>query len=191
MPAKPIQYRGVTLTELMVTLSVIAILTVVAAPGLSNYVEKARVRGAADALTDLLAQARSEAIKRDRQVAVTLGGSAAAWCAGARAAVDPAPGAMVGPATACDCAAAGSCMIGTDRVVVDGGDFRNVSISAVGGTIVYDGNLGTLANLTPVAVTLSGPDARYQVRVAVGATGLSSICVPNNAGFISGVPTCP
>ena len=133
----------------------------------------------------------SEAIKRDRQVAVTLGGSVASWCAGARSAVDPAPGSMAGPATACDCTSATSCLIGTDRTVVDGSEFRGVNISAVGGTVTFDGKLGTLTNLTPTAITLSGPDARFQLRVAVGATGLSSICVPTGAGFISGIPSCP
>ena len=191
MPVRPNQYRGVTLTELMVTLAVIAILTVVAAPGFSEYIQKSRVRGAGEALTDLLSQARSEAIKRDRQVAVTLGGSVASWCAGARSAVDPPAGGMAGPATACDCSSATSCLIGTDRTVVDGSEFRGVNISAVGGTVTFDGKLGTLTNLTPTAITLSGPNARFQLRVAVGATGLSSICVPTGAGFISGIPSCP
>jgi len=187
VPANP---NGFTLTEVMVTLAVIAILTFVAGPGLSSYFEKARVRNAADGLSDLLALARSESIKRDRQVAVTFGGSAMAWCAGARSAPDPAPGDMAGTAEGCNCSAGDSCLIGNDPAVVDGAMFRNVGISAVGTQVTFDGKLGTLSDLAPATITVFGPEERFRVNVHVGVTGLASLCVPEDAGFISGIPTC-
>ena len=98
---------------------------------------------------------------------------------------------MTGPAAACDCGSATSCLIGTDRIVVDGSEFRDTNLSAVGGTIRFDGKLGTLADLNPTGVTVFGPDNKYQLRVGVGATGLSSICVPAGGGLISGIPSCP
>ncbi|MDR2164085.1 MAG: GspH/FimT family pseudopilin [Zoogloeaceae bacterium] len=62
--------RGFTLLELMVTVSIAAILLAITVPSFSKFVDRNRVRSAADNLVTSLAAARSEAILRARKVSV-------------------------------------------------------------------------------------------------------------------------
>jgi type IV fimbrial biogenesis protein FimT len=62
--------RGFTLTELVVTLTVAAILAAVAAPSMSTMLVGNRIRTSGTDLMSALLLARSEAIKRNGQVAV-------------------------------------------------------------------------------------------------------------------------
>lgn len=183
--------RGVTLTELMVALAVLAIIAVMAAPGFSDYFHKARMRGAGEALADLLTTARTEAIKRDRQVAVSIVGSGDSWCAGARAAENPSQGAMVQPAEPCDCTSGDACSIGGNPMRVSSDDFRAVTLATNQQAIVFDGKLGTLTSMAPTRVTLAGPEPRFNLRVEVGPMGLAALCVPDDSAPLSGVGRCP
>ena len=63
--------HGVTLIELMVTISVLAVLTALAAPSFTPLIERWRVRGAVEDLQTTLYHARSEAIKRGGDVTIT------------------------------------------------------------------------------------------------------------------------
>lgn len=63
--------HGVTLIELMVTISVLAVLTALAAPSFTPLIERWRVRGAVEDLQTTLYHARSEAIKRGGGVTIT------------------------------------------------------------------------------------------------------------------------
>jgi len=64
-PARPLQkQQGITLIELMVTVSVLAVLAAVAAPSFTPLMERWRVRSAAEDLQASIYFARSEAIKR-------------------------------------------------------------------------------------------------------------------------------
>lgn len=62
--------EGFTLVELMVTLSVIAILAVVAVPSMGWMANASRLSGSADDMVTLLQMARSEAVRRNAQVQV-------------------------------------------------------------------------------------------------------------------------
>lgn len=59
---------GFTLVELMVTVSIVAILAVVAGPSFSSLIANQRVKGVAADLYVALSKARSEAIKRNANV---------------------------------------------------------------------------------------------------------------------------
>lgn len=63
-------YRGFTLIELMVTLAVAFILTLVAVPALQNFIRNDRDWTEANSLVMSLNAARSEAIKQDTAVSV-------------------------------------------------------------------------------------------------------------------------
>ena len=65
---------GFTLVELMVTLSVAAILAAAAVPSYRSFIGSQRVRAASFDMTSVLLQARSEALKRNRAVTVTATG---------------------------------------------------------------------------------------------------------------------
>lgn len=59
---------GFTLLEAMVTLTVFAILTVIAIPNMRTWIMNNKVRGVADALQNGLRLAQSESLRRSRQV---------------------------------------------------------------------------------------------------------------------------
>lgn len=62
--------QGFTTIELMVTVSVLAVLMAIAAPSFTPLIESWRVRQATEQLQSTLSYARSEAIKRGGQVAI-------------------------------------------------------------------------------------------------------------------------
>lgn len=62
--------RGFTAIELMVIVSIMAVLLALAAPSFTPLIESWRVRQASEQLTSTLHYARSEAIKRAGQVAI-------------------------------------------------------------------------------------------------------------------------
>ncbi|MEN9544002.1 MAG: type fimbrial biosis protein FimT [Pseudomonadota bacterium] len=77
--AKAVRNGGFTLIELLVVVTIAAILAAVAVPGMRQLVIEQRVRAATAALQDSLWRARSEAIKRNRSVGLTLTTMAAGW----------------------------------------------------------------------------------------------------------------
>lgn len=66
--------RGFTLTELMVTLAVLGILLAVAFPSFRDWMLKVQIRTATEAVLHGLQLSRTEAIKRNGSVTLTLSG---------------------------------------------------------------------------------------------------------------------
>lgn len=64
--------RGFSLIELMLTLSVMTVLTLLATPSLTTWMANNRVRATAEALRNALHQAQGEAIERSRHTAFVL-----------------------------------------------------------------------------------------------------------------------
>jgi type IV fimbrial biogenesis protein FimT len=62
--------RGLTLIEMLITLGVIALLTVVAVPSLMDTLNRMAVTSAARTIGSALSLARSEAVKRGRNVSI-------------------------------------------------------------------------------------------------------------------------
>ncbi|WP_019023664.1 MULTISPECIES: Tfp pilus assembly protein FimT/FimU [unclassified Thioalkalivibrio] len=62
------RHQGFTAIELMVTIGVLAILAMLAAPAFSQILERQRVIGATNSLLNAMHLARSEALKRNERV---------------------------------------------------------------------------------------------------------------------------
>jgi len=63
--------RGFSLIELMVTISVMALLLAAAVPSFGPWVANSRVRSTAESLQNGIRLAQTEAVRRNRQVAFT------------------------------------------------------------------------------------------------------------------------
>ena len=70
MRTKPASERGFTLIEIMVTISILAVLAGLSLPMFGSLVASNRTRAASYSLVSALALARSEAVKRNAQVSV-------------------------------------------------------------------------------------------------------------------------
>ncbi len=89
MYQKPVKNLGFTLMELMVTVSIAAILMGIAVPSFTSTIASNRLTTNANALITVLSFARSEAIKRGKQVTVLRkGATSAQWESGWNVFVD-------------------------------------------------------------------------------------------------------
>jgi type IV fimbrial biogenesis protein FimT len=71
--------RGFTLLELMVTIAVLAILTTIAVPSFTDLVQSNRITTQANELVAALTFARTEAVKRGRNVNVAVAAANPGW----------------------------------------------------------------------------------------------------------------
>lgn len=181
---------GFTLVELMVTLAVMSVLLVAAAPSFVDFFDKNRVRGAADGMITLLSNARAEAVKTDLDVNVAFSGSGTAWCAGANAASAPTGGQPAGAAAACDCTNTAVCLLSGQRSAIDVGAYPDVAIGTLPAALTFDSKLGTITPLGARQVTLTSPTGKYDLTVEVNALGQARLCVPTGKPAIAGVAAC-
>jgi prepilin-type N-terminal cleavage/methylation domain-containing protein len=190
---------GFTLLELMIAVAIIAVLAALAAPSLSDFFDRNRVRAAADDVASLISQARAEAVKNDLPVLVSTTGSGANWCVGANAADPPTPGEKASTtANTCDCTDGTECMVAGIRRVVSSADYRDVTISAAAGDFQFDNTLGAMVAGTGIdgtlgnqTMTLTSPTGKYDVRVEVPALGQARACTPPASPVLSGMSQCP
>lgn len=185
---------GFTLIELMVSLAVLAVLLVAAAPSFADFFERYRLRSAVDDTLAIFAQARQGAVEADRNVRVAVGGTTTAWCIGAVQAAEPTTaGALVSmtPA-ACDCSAApATCTVDGTQLTVDGAGRPGVSVDAVGTNFTYDSKGGTLANLASAPqIDFLSSSGRYGLSVRVSALGQARACVIGDKRPVPGYQPC-
>lgn len=181
---------GFTIIELLVTVAILAVLLAAAVPAFTDFMDKSRVRGAADAVVSLIATARSEAVKASRDVTVAVGGTTAAWCVGANMAAVPALTLPIPASAECDCTTAGACQVAGVPRVVESTEFGDTTVSAVGADFVLDGKLGSLAGLAGPSIDVVSPSGKYTLTVAVSPLGHSRACTPSGKPKISGYEQC-
>lgn len=181
---------GFTLVELMVTVAVIAILAMMAAPSFADYIDRTRVRGAADQVISAIGNARVEAVKADLDVAVAFTGSDTSWCMGANSATAPTGGNPADPASACNCTVANACTVGGAPSVIEVGTFPDVAIGALPAGFTFDSKMGVIVPLGTRSVTLTSPRGKYDITVEVNALGQARQCTPATSPTIVGVDQC-
>jgi type IV fimbrial biogenesis protein FimT len=173
--------RGFTLIELMVTIAVLAILLVVAVPSFIEFRERAAVRGAGDQLVSFWANAKLEALKRDRPISVSIKKVGATMCMGASTVIT----------AGCDCFSATACDV--DRYPPVQGDWRGVTMVGLptlgptdsddDGLAVIDPKRGYLADDDDVGgVTIQSPGSKvYRLKLHVDRWAKPYLCMPTNS----------
>lgn len=179
---------GFTLVELIVATTVFAILAMSAVPAFTTYFEKARLRGAANAVVALIAQARLASVKQARAVSVRMSGQGAQWCAGAREAPLPAVGMPMAGVDVCDCVAGDGCVVDGQRAVVSAETYAGVVLSSAVDAFAFDGATGMRSGDMRDAVRLGSRSGRFSLRIAVSPLGHASMC--SDGGAIAGVRSC-
>ncbi|WP_144325683.1 GspH/FimT family pseudopilin [Tepidimonas aquatica] len=169
--------RGLTLVEVVVVAAVLAILIGVALPALGTWVERSRLRGAADVLSAELRQAQSEALKRRQTIVVSVSADDTRWCLGWR------------EQTACDCTRQPTdCLLDGAARVRTHADHPNVALvpAITGGAFVFSPRRGTV---TAGNLTLALADGS-QIRIVVHGLGRVRQCIPDGAPALAALPGC-
>lgn len=181
--------RGFSLHELMVTLSLVAILAAVAVPSYRDAVEKRRITHGAERIEAFVGTIQSESIKRNRMVTVSYGsGGGGSWCIGA----------VLGQ-TPCDCMQtdpldSGFCAIDAAAWVLRDTDVqaKNLISSVAGdGAYVFDPVRGMfLDSADSLVFGLQSGEAQFQMNLSVVNTGKIALCLPPLSDNIPGFKPC-
>lgn len=148
---------GLTLIELMIGLGIAAVLMSLAVPSYSAYMQRQRLKAAAQGLEVDLREARYESARRNQPLSLVLK-PGADWCWAIATRPD------------CDCRSAQPCRLKTVRAT----DLRGVHLLE-SQPVQFDPASGHATGAGTVAVLVASGDER--VRVDVSAPGRPSICL--------------
>lgn len=171
---------GLSLIELLVTMSLLAILLAIGIPSFQGSQERARLRNSAEAVYSLLQFARSEAIKqyRDLFVVVSTGKAGAAgdgWCL------------AIANDRDCDCSVAGACQYGggADRQEhsLSSERFPGVALASNRASYRFERKLGKCSSAGTLELT--GAESS-SVTIKVAPLGRVALC---SDAFL-GLPEC-
>lgn len=165
--------NGFTLIELMVTIAIMAIIAVIAAPALQGFVDKTRLKGATDRLYADMQFARSEAVKRNSNVSISFS-TGSNWCYGIHA------------GGACNCSTANSCNIKT----VSHSEFNGITLDSATFTSSATTFNPVLGTLSVAGLARLGSSGGKQACVHMSVIGQVRLCSPAGSANLGGYPTC-
>lgn len=155
--------RGLTLLELLVAITILALLLGIALPAMQDLIERNRLKAAAQALAEDLQWARSEAIKRNRVLGFSI--DTEHWCYG-----------VTDQVAGCDCRLTpdsdGACRL--KRVL--GASFAGTGITSTLTLTRFEPRRATAIN---GSLTLTSPSGA-SIRVVLSRLGRVRFCTPNN-----------
>lgn len=181
--------NGFTLIEMMIVLAVLAIIVTVAVPNMNSFLETNRLRGVTSQFFSDVQYARSESIKRNTNISVSVttdGGTA--WCYG------------LNENSGCDCTItdtsdANACTLSYSGVNVlkvgSTTDYPGVRITSPVGTnmtvATFNSTRG-IASSTGSIIFKSVNDSETHVDISV--LGKVSTCTPSDDHGVSGYSLC-
>lgn len=179
-----------TLTELVVALSVIAILMTLSSASFSGFLSKRNITGSTNLIGAFFDNVKMEAAKRNSWVTITYDEGGGNWCFGAQ----------LGKHQTCDCLAAPET---TDCKLDAGGDsfiLSNTSSPGFADLLITIGLIendhfdvnpvrGTLSHSTKVKIEITDQSQASRVNIAVTPTGRVTKCTPSDQ-HLSGFQTC-
>jgi type IV fimbrial biogenesis protein FimT len=180
--------RGFTLIELMVTVTVILVLSMIAVPMFKEVRQRAAVRGAAEQALALWQQTRLEAAKRNTWVkmGVNQQSSGARFCMGAAvasSATDTATCDCLSATTTCDVARIGFVQEEWKGVTLTSSRIGGATWpSATPTAAVVEPKLATLgADAQKGYIEFQAPTGRrnYRIRLVIDALGRGALCQPS------------
>jgi len=195
---RPFQ-SGFTLIELLITIAILVVLVVMAAPSFVDTLDRRRIVDAAETLSKQVQQARAVAIESSREVSMIFDDSEATWCFG------------LTDAAGCDCyetnpAESNACRIplgalgnlaGTDYELVraSGDDFRGVTLQSFPTGLRFEPMRGVRVDAGAPTVEIAFVSLRgREARVIVNRLGRVGTCSPADGGGNPSVTTmrvCP
>lgn len=190
MPASSRSIRGFTLVEMVVTISIILILTLLAVPAFSDFRQRTAIRGSTERVLSFWNNARLEAAKRNSLVKFGLTTDGDAFCLGAATTTDAAD------ETACDCFEDDPTEVATycnvarypaeqgewDGVTLPGG--AQTTLGEDTGVVVIEPKRTALTDTADAGgISFDGPPGRYEYRVnlVVDALGRARLCGSSSA----------
>jgi type IV fimbrial biogenesis protein FimT len=153
--------RGLNMIEVMVTITVVAMLIALAAPSFSEWLQNQQIRAASEAILNGLQVARGEAIRRNLAVQTVLAPPTSAWTV-CEATVQP-----------CDSTTAAGNVIQSRAQEEGGTSNANVAATPAAAVAVTFSPLGSVVSNfdTPTTPTLTQVDVSNPVGACIAAGG--------------------
>jgi type IV fimbrial biogenesis protein FimT len=176
--------RGVTLLELLVTMTILGVVLSLALPSFSSFLANTRLRGTADNIQAGLQVARMEALKRNESAAFLLL-SSNNWVVnhfnptGDSSSTIATRRSVSGNATAC----AGTTAVPAYQIQRSCGENNGATVApnfSPGNVVTFDSQGRASAGATLPQIDISASGTSSQLRILISAGGQMRLCDPNN-----------
>jgi type IV fimbrial biogenesis protein FimT len=171
--------QGVTLIELMVVITIAAILLALAVPSFQEMIDRNRLKAATESVFGSMQFAKSEAIKRNERIFLIVAASTSPW---QYYLTENSPCLL----TQNNTAASDYCGIDGIPKKVSGEEYPNVSIGSTETSYSFSPLRGTL---TPGTITLNSGLGK-EMRVVTSGLGRIRICSPSGNENVAGYSEC-